>query len=198
VHTEAELTRMQVEAIDSWHRARRMAEQAEQSRNASREVRMDVSRRLEVLRAQHAALVGRADRHLRDSVHLLSRQAARRAVLVHRNEWFLTKVGDELERQGIRVVEALSNGAEAVGVVVAEQPDLLLVEDSLPMLPGEAVVREARRFAPRTLVVGHVEYQDRMQVLLDAGAVTAYTRRVPPAEVARGLAGLLGSQPVPA
>jgi CheY-like chemotaxis protein len=198
VHTEAELARMQVEAIDAWHRARRMAEQAEQARNASREMRMDVSRRLEVLRAQHAAIVGRADRHLQDSVHLLARQDARRAVLAHRNQWFLTKVGDELERQGVRVVEALSNGAEAVGVVVAEQPDLLLVEDSLPMLPGEAVVREARRFAPGTLVAGHVECQGRIQVLLEAGAATAYTRRVPPTEVARGLAELLGVQPVPA
>jgi CheY-like chemotaxis protein len=198
VHTEAELARMQVEAIDSWHRARRMAEQAEQARNASREVRMDVSRRRDVLRAQHTAIVGRADRHLQDSALLLTRQTAGRAVLVHRNEWFMTRVSDELERQGVRVVEALSNGAEAVGVVVAEQPDLLLVEDGMPMLPGEAVVREARRFAPRTLVVGQVGYQDRIQVLLDAGAVTAYTRRVPPAEVARGLAELLRSQPVPA
>ncbi len=192
--SEAELTRMQLEAIDSWNRARRMAEEAAQARNASRELRMDLSRRMDVLRAQHSAIVARADRHLESSVHLLARKAASRAVLVHRNQWFAGKVAGALAELGVTVVGRLDNGAEAVGVVVAELPDLLLVEDTLPMLPGEQVVREARRFAPDTIVVAQVDYQDRIPALLDAGAVTAFTRRVPPADVAQGLVDLLAKQ----
>jgi CheY-like chemotaxis protein len=196
--TEADLARRQLEAIEAWHRAYRRAEQALEAGTASREVRMDLSRRLEVLRAQHAAIVRRADRHLRHSVHASSDRWGTRAVVAHRNEWFAGKLAAELQRCGIEVVEALSNGAEAVGVVVAEQPELLLVEDSLPMLPGEDVVRETRRFAPDTLVVAQVDYQDRVAAMLEAGAATAYTRRVPPVEVVEGVAALLGRETTPA
>jgi predicted site-specific integrase-resolvase len=189
--TQADLARRQLQAIESWHRARRAAEQAFEARTASREVRMDLSRHVEVLRTQHDAIVRRTDQHLRDGVHPLTRQVADRAVVVHRNEWFTGKVTAELQRCGIEVVEALCNGAEAVGVVVAEQPELLLVEDSLPMLPGEDVVRETRRFAPDTLVVGLVDYQDRVAALHAVGATAVFTRRVPPAEVVGGAVDLL-------
>ncbi|HVM28947.1 MAG TPA: hypothetical protein VM433_14915 [Mycobacteriales bacterium] len=194
LRTEAELARMQLDALDRWNRARRTAEDASRPGRPSREMRMDLSRRLEVLRAQHEAIVARADRHLEDSVHLLGRRAPCRAVLVHRNEWFTGKVADALSARGVQVVAALDNGAEAVGVVVAEQPDLLLVEETLPMLPGEEVVREARRYAPTTLIGAQVDYQDRIPALLDAGALTAFTRRVPPADVAQGLLELLGTR----
>lgn len=189
--TEAELTRMQLEAIESWHRARRKAEDAAQVRTASREARMDVTRRMDVLREQHRAIVARAEQHLERSVHLLAARVPHRAVIVHRNEWFVAKLAEELRCQGVEVVGTLENGAEGIGIVVAEQPDLLVVEDTLPMVPGEEVVREARRFAPSTLVVAQVAYEDRIQPLLDAGARAAYTRRVPPGDVARELMVLL-------
>ncbi|MFP5218199.1 MAG: hypothetical protein ACLGIG_00465 [Actinomycetes bacterium] len=189
--TEADLTRMQVEAVDAWHRARRVAEEAAATREASREVRMDLSRRLEVLRAQHEAIVARADRHLSQSVHLLTRRTPLRAVVVHRNAWFVSKLATGLEAAGIEVLEALENGAEGVGVVVAEQPDLLLVEDVLPMLPGEEVVRETRRFSPDTVVAAQVAYADRIAAMVEAGAATAFTRQIPPQDVAREVVGLL-------
>jgi CheY-like chemotaxis protein len=189
--TEADLTRMQLEAVEAWHRARRAAEDAAAVRTASREARMDVTRRLEVLREQHRAIVERTEHHLQASVHLLARSVPPRAVIVHRNEWFVRKLADELGSHEVEVVGVLENGAQGVGVVVAEQPDLLLVEDTLPMVAGEEVVRETRRFSPSTLVVAQVAYEDRIPALLDAGARAAYTRRVPPGEVARQLLGLL-------
>jgi DNA-binding NarL/FixJ family response regulator len=144
-----------------------------------------------VLRAQHRAIVQRTEMHLDASVHLLARRVHSRAVIVHRSEWFTRKLGDELAAAGVEVVGALENGAEGVGVVVAEQPDLLVVEDTLPMVAGEEVVRESRRFAPSTLVVAQVAYDDRVAPLLEAGAAAAYTRRVPPAQFARDVLALL-------
>lgn len=191
LHTDVELTRMQLEAVEAWHRARHAAEQAGSGRTASREVRMDVARRMEVLREQHRAIVERTEQHLEDSVRLLAAVALNRAVIVHRSEWFTGKLTDELATRGVAVVGALENGARGVGMVVAEQPDLLVVEDTLPMLSGEEVVREVRRFSPSTLVVAHVAHEDRIPPLLEAGARAAYTRRMPPAEVASEAARLL-------
>jgi CheY-like chemotaxis protein len=194
--TDVDLARQQLEAIDRWHDARRSAQEAAHRTTASREARMDLARRLDVIRAEHRAIVERTDAQLRSSVELLQRTTPRRAIVVHRNAWFMDKVAADLALRRIHVVAKLANGAEAVGAVVAEQPDLLLVEDSLPMMSGEDVVREVRSFAPLTRIGAQVAHDARIAVLLDAGAHSAYTRRVPPADVATALAELLG--PVPA
>lgn len=188
--SELVLAAQQLSAVESWHRARQKQEaRAEGSR--SREARMDVTRRIDVLRRQHEAIVRRSDEQLRASGRLMHTCAATRAVIVHRNEWFVGKVVDGLEKIGIDVVARLDNGAEAVGTVVAEQPDLLLVEDNIPMQPGPDVVRLATLYSPDTVVVAHVAYDDRVPVMLEAGAQVAYTRRMAPADVAVALGELL-------
>lgn len=149
-------------------------------------------------RAEHRAIVERTDAHLRSSVELLQRTWPRRAIVVHRNAWFRDKVCADLARRSNVVVAGLSTGAEAVGATLAEQPDLLLVEDSLPMLSGEEVVREVRSFAPPTRIGAHVGHDDRIGAMLEAGAHSACTRRTPPAEVAEGLVGLLTGPRTPA
>ena len=189
--SDLDLARQQLEAIDRWHEARRQTQSTAQRAAASREARMDLARRMDVIRAEHRAIVDRTDAHLRSSVELLQRTAPRRAIVVHRSSWFTDKVCADLALRSIHVVASLTNGAEAVGATVAEQPDLLLVEDSLPMMSGEDVVREVRAFAPLTRIGAQVAYDDRIASMLEAGADTAYTRRVPPADVAEGLAALL-------
>lgn len=189
--SDLDLARQQLAAIDRWHEARRSTQQAAQRSAASREARMDLARRLDVIRAEHRAIVERTDAQLRSSAELLQRTTPRRAVVVHRNTWFMDKVAVDLGLRRIAVVARLTNGAEAVGAVVAEQPDLLLVEDSLPMVSGEDVVREVRAFAPLTRIGAQVAHDDRIAAMLEAGAHSAYTRRVPPADVAAGLADLL-------
>ncbi len=189
--SDLDLARRQLAAIDRWHEARRSTQQAAQRTATSREARMDFARRLDVIRAEHRAIVERTDEQLRTSVELLQRTAPRRAIVVHRSSWFVDKVAADLTLRSICVVAKLSNGAEAVGAVVAEQPDLLLVEDSLPMMSGEDVVREVRGFAPLTRIGVQVAYDHRIAAMLEAGAHSAYTRRVPPADVAEALAGLL-------
>lgn len=194
--SDLDLARQQLAAIDSWHDARRATQEAAQHTTASREARMDLARRLDVVRAEHRALVERTDVQLRSSAELLQRTTTRRAIVVHRSSWFMDKVAADLRERRIEVVAMLTNGAEAVGAVVAEQPDLLLVEDSLPMMSGEDVVREVRAFAPLTGIGAQVAYDNRIAALLEAGAHSACTRRVPPADVAAALAGLLAPTPV--
>lgn len=192
---EVELSVAQLRALSTWHEAHRAAQDAARERAGSREHRMDQDRRLDVLRAQHAALVRcteqallRAGWPIRDAVPL-------RAVVAHRNEWFRERVCGELQRHGVVVVHRTDNGAEAVGTSVAEQPDLVLVEDRLALQPGPDVVREVRRYAPWAVVAAQVATDDGVPDLLAAGAHAAFPRRVPPAEVADELARLLSEQP---
>lgn len=188
--SELTLASQQLAAVDSWHRAR-VKQEAMEAGSRSREARMDLARRMEVLRRQQEAIVRRSEQQLRDSGRLLHNAAPTRAVIVHRNEWFQGKVVDGLTGLGIQVVAQLDNGADAVGTVVAEQPDLLLVEDNIPMQPGPDVIRLARLYSPDTVIAAHVAYDDRVSIMLEAGARAAYTRRIPPLEVVEALGQLL-------
>ena len=188
---ERDLVARQLEAVDAFHRARRLAERTERVAGRSREMRLDASRRLDVLRREHDALVARSQQQLTSS--LRKAPPGCRVVLAHRNEWFVGVVADLVRARGLDVVAELDNGADAVGTVVAEQPDLLLVEDALAMLPGEQVVREVVKFSPSTLVVAQVAYGDRVGDLLDAGADAVVTRQVPPREVAQKMCELVSA-----
>ena len=188
---ELVLLRRQLAGLDRWNAARRMQADAADVRQRSREQRLDLARRRDVLREQHRAIVARTEQHMRSSASVLHRTQRPRVVLVHRNAWFVDKITASLVESGLEVVARLSNGAEAVGAVVAEQPDLLLVEDTLPMLPGERVVREVLAYAPETVVAAQVATDAGVAAMLEAGARAAYARRVPPADVAAGIAGLV-------
>jgi ActR/RegA family two-component response regulator len=196
--TPVELVERQLRALDLWHRDRAAAQSAAEALTTSRELRMDLDRRLEVLRAQQAAIVERAEADLRQSVHLLHSTSARRAVVAHRNEWFREKVCADLRLRGLEVLVRTENGAEAVGAAVATQPDVVVVEDRLAMISGEEVVRAVRRYSPDSLVVAQVAYEDRIGTLLEAGADTAYTRRVPPADVSADVVRMLVREAQPA
>lgn len=188
--SELELLHDQLAGIQAWLAAHREGDDA-RGRATSREALLDQARRLDVLRRQRAALVDWTDRSAGEGTGPLMSACECRAVVVHRNAWFRTTVSEGLEAAGVRVVAQLENGADAVGVAVAEQPDLLLVEDRLPMLGGLDVVRQVRAYAPRTVSAAQVAYDEDLGPVLDAGARTAFSRRVPPAEVARELALLL-------
>jgi CheY-like chemotaxis protein len=196
--TAVELARLQLDAMAEFHLARRQAEHAAAAGAASREGRMDVDRRLEVVRVAHAALVERTEVQLRSSVELLHSALPCRAVVAHRNAWFTDRLRDGLDAAGVEVVAALDNGAEAVGVCVGEQPDLVVVEERLVMLTGAETVREVRRYVPHALIAAHVGYSDGEARMLEVGASTAYSRQVPPADVAADLVRLLARSLQPA
>ena len=191
--SQRDLAAAQLLAVARFHEALRAAERAAAAAARSRELRMDAARTMEVLRREHAAIIARADEQLRLSCQLLARSPARRVVLAHRGAWFADKVGQLLVEQGWQVLATLDNGADAVGVAVAEQADALLVEDTLAMLPGEQVVREVRALCPGVVVLAQASGADRVGALLEAGATSVVSRRLPPAEVARGLQELVPS-----
>ncbi len=55
--SDLDLARQQLAAIDRWHEARRATLETAQHTTASREARMDLARRLDVVRAEHRAIV---------------------------------------------------------------------------------------------------------------------------------------------
>ncbi len=115
------------------------------------------------------------------------------AVVTHRHAWFVDKVALLLAEQGVTVLACTDNGAEALGAVVAEQPDVLLVEDALPQVTGMQILAAKRRYAPRTMTAIQVPYEDGLIAAFDAGAVAVFTRRIPPADISGELARLVAT-----
>ena len=191
--TQLQLMTQQVEAIEQFNRARQRVQQAEAAADCSREMRMDSERRLEVLRRQHDALVARAVAQLEETGRPPGQPAPVRVLLAHRNEWFLDRLTAALRERGLTVLARLDNGADAIGAAIADQPDLLLVEDALAMVPGEEVVREVLRYCPGTTVAAQVAFPEGIAAMLDAGALAVLTRRVPPADVAAAMVDLVAA-----
>ncbi|MCU1673299.1 MAG: Response regulator receiver domain [Frankiales bacterium] len=180
----------QVLGIDSWNAARRAAEAAP-AEGGSRESRLDQARRRDVLQRVQETLIERTRQQMADPARPLAATAAPRVIVVHRNEWFRGKVASALRDAGVHVVCALENGADAVGAAIAEQPDLVLLEDRLPMIGASEVIRWLTEHAPHTICAVQVARDHDLGTFLDAGARTAFSRRVPPVDVAEELAGLL-------
>lgn len=183
---ESDLAHDQLRGIEQWTRTHGVRAAATRTASATREARLDLSRRSETRRLEHEALMSRANDQLVSGARLL--RHAPQAVLAHRNAWFTGKVADRLVERGVEVVAVVEDGASASGALVVEQPELLLVEDRLPVLSGLEVVERARAFAPATLTA--VQLMDSTAVLRfqDAGACAVFARRVPPREVADVLA----------
>ncbi len=97
---------------------------------------------------------------------------------------------DEREHLGIGTVGRLWDGAAAVGYVVAEQPDVLLIAD---MLPGFGQCRWSTRCgaSPHTRVFVQIADDDSIGRFLDAGAACVVHRRLPPTDVATEVGGVL-------
>ena len=184
---EIDLVQAQLRGIEQLTQAVRLAEDTTGAATRSRELRMDAARELEILRRHQSALIARTHEQLQESGTHPMGTAATTVVLVHRNEWFAGKVSEALAEGGCVVLPRLENGADALGLVVAEQPDLVLVEDKIPMVPAARLIQDIRKLCPDTLVAAHVSYGDDVGPMLEAGAAQVFTRQVPPAEVASAL-----------
>jgi CheY-like chemotaxis protein len=189
---ELDLLTAQVKAIDAWHRSNRLASSAAELIGLTREMRMDLSNRMEARRREQAALVACVDKQLRASGDCLSARRPVRAVLAHRNEWLSGKVSARLQQRGVLVVGVFGDGAEAAGTIVAEQPDLVFLEDRLPSLTASDLVRRVRDFSPDSIIGAQVEDSRGIAPLIDLGAHAVFTRRIPPLEMADQLLDHLG------
>lgn len=192
IDSVAMLVARQVEAMDTWNMARAEREATcTAGPGASREARLGPARRLDTLRRAHEAMLARAADFLANQSDPILMPLPRRAVIAHRQEWFVRQVTEALREHGIMVLAGTDNGADALGFVVAEQPDLLLVEDKLAVLSGEELVAEAALFAPNTIVAVQVSDNGGIVHMLDVGARNAFVRQVPPADVADSLAQMV-------
>jgi DNA-binding response OmpR family regulator len=115
-------------------------------------------------------------------------------VLAHRNAWLCGKVRARLEERGVTVVGVFSDGADAAGTIVAEQPELVLLEDRLPSLAGGDLVRRVRDFSPLSIIGAQVEDSRGIAPLVGLGAHAVFTRRIAPVEMADQLLACLGDQ----
>jgi CheY-like chemotaxis protein len=183
------LLQAQLHAIDTWQATLAQARAAVVAPGMTREARLDASRRLEVRLREQQALIARTEREPGDSPMRTSLPT--RAVIAHRHAWTRDTLAEQLGAAGMHVLMTCDNGADAVGVSVAEQPHLLVVDALLAMRSGVEVCAESVRLYPHTLVAGYVNDSGAVGPLLDAGACTVFTRRVPPAEAVQNLLALL-------
>lgn len=111
------------------------------------------------------------------------------AVIAHRHAWFVSKLAALLDGHGVTVLACTDNGAEALGVIVAEQPDVLFFGDPLAMMTGPALMAETRLYAPGTLLA--VQASDPQEAdALRAAADAVFLRQHPPGIVAKALVEL--------
>jgi hypothetical protein len=156
----------QSEALERWDAVRAAREQTLRASVSSRESRMDAVRRLTILeRADRAVHRTSAN----DSHNAAPATADMTALIAHRHDWFVDKVAASLAEHGVAVFAACNNGADALGTIIAEQPDLVLVGDALSMLTSEELIAEVallgttdrRRSAGRTRRSGWADARRR-------------------------------------
>ena len=184
--TDLQLLQDQLHAMQVWYDRHRDTG-APGGGVVTREMRLDQTRRLEASSRERAALLERARRQFEQG----SRVLAPRAVLVHRRAWVRDQVAGRLAEHGVVVVAELDNGADAIGVAVVEQPDLVLVEDALPMVGGLEVIRAVKSYCGAVRIAAHVEGEGTVAALVEAGAQVVFTRRTSPADIGRQLAALV-------
>ncbi len=155
---------------------------------AAREARMELDRREAVRQRERAALLARAAVQQESPEPGPERP---RAVVVHRAPWMREALRRELERAGVEVVELHEDGAAGLGSVVAEQPDLVVVQEQLPWKDGLEVVREVRRFAPSARIAVHLDRPAGQQGAREAGADAVFARSTRPADMVGQLVSLV-------
>lgn len=104
-----------------------------------------------------------------------------------------------LERQeDIEVVGEAANGAEAVALVERVNPDVAIVDISMPVMSGIEATEKIKATHPGTAVLILTAYDDDQYIfaLLGAGAAGYLLKDVPAAEVVRAIRSVHAGEPV--
>ena len=99
----------------------------------------------------------------------------------------------------VEVVGSAADGEQAVEVVTAEQPDVVLMDLSMPGTDGVAATRRIRELVPQAQVVIVTSYSDRDRIVgaLDAGAVGYLLKDAEPDDILAGVrAAARGESPL--
>lgn len=99
------------------------------------------------------------------------------ALLVHRHAWLRDRVRPALEARGWQVLDVGDQGAEAIGALVALQPEVLLTSDRVAGASGTELVARGRELSPSTVVVVQVDQDVRAGSLAEAGADLVLSHR---------------------
>jgi DNA-binding NarL/FixJ family response regulator len=85
----------------------------------------------------------------------------------------------------VAIVGAAAGGEEAVEMCGAHQPDVLLLDMSMPDIDGVEVTSRVRTISPATRVVVFTSFSDRDQIVaaLDAGAIGYLLKDAEPSEI---------------
>jgi DNA-binding NarL/FixJ family response regulator len=91
--------------------------------------------------------------------------------------------------EGVECVGAASDGAEAVALCDARDPDVVLMDISMPIMDGIEATRAIAAARPQTRVVVLTSFSDRERILkaLDVGAVGYLLKDAEPDELLRGI-----------
>lgn len=104
-----------------------------------------------------------------------------------------------IERQeDIEVVGEAANGAEAVALVERVNPDVAIVDISMPVMSGIEATEKIKATHPGTAVLILTAYDDDQYIfaLLGAGAAGYLLKDVPAAEVVRAIRSVHAGEPV--
>ena len=191
--TPAELLQAQLTGIEMWHNAQRTREDACRVRGPLRDQRVEVARREHAMSRQVEALRRRTEQSLAASRQLLSADGPR-LLVAQRQAWTRAALCSALSGlcADAHIVQA-SDGAEAVGIAIADQPHLLLIDDQLPLMNAAEVIPAVREFSPRTLVAVQAPGLPEVAAALEAGAGYAFVRTGAD-ETARTVLGLLAGE----
>lgn len=100
---------------------------------------------------------------------------------------------------GVELVGAAADGAEAVALVTERTPDVVLMDLEMPVLDGIEATRRIEEAHPEVAVVVLTSFSDRERILgaLDAGAVGYLLKDAEPDELARAIrAAARGESPL--
>jgi DNA-binding NarL/FixJ family response regulator len=91
--------------------------------------------------------------------------------------------------QGITVVGTASNGEEALSLVIALQPDVILMDVRMPVIDGLAATVQIRHDFPDTLILMLTTFDDDelVSAALQAGANGYLLKDLPPADLAKAI-----------
>ncbi|MCW2777232.1 MAG: response regulator receiver protein [Frankiales bacterium] len=184
MRTSSEVQQERRAALQEFTRARSAPIDIGPGHGAAREERMERERREAVRQREQQALEARAQ-----SAAPLGERP--RAVVVHRAAWTREALCQALVQAGVDVVEMHEDGAAGLGSVVAEQPDLVVVQEQLPWKDGLEVVREVRRFAPSARIAVHLDRPAGERGAREAGADAVFPRSTRPADMVSELVGLV-------
>jgi DNA-binding NarL/FixJ family response regulator len=98
----------------------------------------------------------------------------------------------------IEIVGEAANGAEAVDLAERLNPDVAIVDISMPVMSGIEATERIKRVRPSTAVLILTAYDDDQYVfaLLAAGAAGYLLKDVPSAEVVRAVRSVHAGEPV--